>query len=181
MDPNVSVSPPIPTASITSLEPRSFSSSQVSYSLQLKGEVPSLSPTPTHTLDIVFRYSPQEDILSIYFKKLGDSSIEYTKPATRDGTFLLDYAEGLIVKAEFLWISERAKCHFFSFPSNLDALPPFVLNTHLSDSVARIFFVMVEQPLNPVPTKVRGVEELFVGGTLVGFQVELSAVFRSTI
>lgn len=173
-------------------------SSQRFFSRQLEGDIhifttnDNVKTTTTtnrnnnNKMDIVFRVSPDEDILSVYFKKLGDCSIKYTKPATRNGDFLLDYdADGFIVKAEFMWISERAKCHFFNEPVHvIDGLSPFILNTSMTNdnSTLQIFFVNVEeqQLVTFVPSQVKGVGELLgVGDVLIGFQVELNVIFQS--
>ena len=154
------------------------SASQLFWVRQLEGgiRVPTLT---SESLDVQYRYIPEMDSLSVFFKKLGADSVDCTKAATKEWDFLVDYADGLIVAVEFLFTSKRAKCHFFNHPGFVDNLPPFQFHFLLGETTLQILFVKAEgRSVKPVSTQLEGVAELWVDDTLVGFSIaDLAMVY----
>ena len=161
---------------MASTQPRTFVlplSSQRFSTLRYKGKQ-HVPVAEKKSLDVVYRYCAESDALSIYFKKLREDSIDYTKPATEDKDFLLDYSDGLIVKAEFVFISDHAGCHFLSTAENIGGRSPFAMEVVTEGSSLSVLFT-VSDPAMPIlanGTEINGVSLLVQDGKWIGFEID---------
>lgn len=126
-------------------------------------------------LFVHLRYSPVEDALYVKFARCDNPTKATTIPATDNGNVFLDYSDKqVLMGVEFLWMSDRTKCHH---KNNNHFDHTKMSGGTISRSLIHIYFVDVKNvAFREVPCKVDGIAELVAvddDDRLVGFQIRL--------
>jgi hypothetical protein len=119
-----------------------------------------------NTMNTVYSYDKDIDVLDVYFKKLGKGSVDFTRPALENLDVLLDYSNSVIVCIEFVSIT--------SWASNEIDLMNFGTfeKTLREDGTLQILFMKADfSDIVGKSTLVDGFNLLYLKNKIIGFEV----------